>query len=81
MATASHFREFARPPPETPRNNAGPSRRRLLVLLVPAALLAGGGAVFTLSDNSGSPAATPKPGPRRYPPAYRQKPATKKRKT
>jgi hypothetical protein len=60
--------------PEPPRKLPMPRRRFALSLLFPLAVTMAGGVVFIVHQCLSGPAhAVPKPGPRRYPPAYRQK--------
>jgi hypothetical protein len=75
MGTSTGFvRSFVEPMPEPPRKLPVPRRRFALSLLFPLAVTMAGGVVFIVHHSLSGPAhAVPKPGPRRYPPAYRQK--------
>ncbi len=72
---AGLIRGFVEPMPEPPRKRPLPRRRFALSLLFPCAVTAAGGLLFIIhACVNDHPHPVPKPGPRRYPPAYRKAP-------
>jgi hypothetical protein len=70
---AGFIRGFVEPMPEPPRKLPMPRRRFALGLLFPCAVTAAGGLLFIIHEAlNDRPHPVPKPGPRRYPPAYRK---------
>jgi hypothetical protein len=70
---ADVIRDFVEPMPDPPRKRPLPRRRFAFSLLFPGAVTAAGGLLFIIhACLSDRPHPVPKPGPRRYPPAYRR---------